>query len=126
MVPLLDLVLKEVSPPKVDDRKEFSMLITTIDWSKYVGRIAIGKIQSGTVSKGQTVGLVQADGKCVSSKISTVYVFDKLGRTEVDTAVAGDVVALVGIDGIEIGDTITDPNNPIPQDRLAVDEPTWK
>jgi GTP-binding protein len=124
MQPLLDLVIASVPPPKIDPRPEFSLLVTTIDWSEYVGRIAIGRIQSGSIRTGQTVGIVQRDNKIVKQKAAKLYTFDKLGRTEVPEAFAGDVVAIVGLAGIEIGDTITDVEKPIILPRLAVDEPT--
>lgn len=124
MIPLLDLVLESVPPPKIDTRPEFAMLVTTIDWSEYVGRIAIGRIQSGSIRSGQNVALIQKDGEPKKQKCSKVFTFDKLGRTEVEEAFAGDVAAIVGLDGIEIGDTITDLENPVTLERLSVDEPT--
>jgi GTP-binding protein len=124
MAPLLDLVLDKVPPPAIEPGSLLKMQVTTLDWSEFVGRIAIGRIRSGTVRKGQTVAVLQANDVRKTAKIATVYEFDKLGRTEVETGTAGDVVALVGIDGIEIGDTICDIelNEPIP--RVEVDEPT--
>lgn len=123
MEPLLDLVLKNVEPPEVEPG-DFRMLTTTMDWSEFVGRIAVGKILSGTVTKGQTVNVIKADGVLQKSKIATVNVFDKLGRVEVDKAEAGDVVALMGIENIEIGDTISHLNVEEPLPRISVDEPT--
>ena len=123
MVPLLDMILEKVPPPEIEDSK-FRMLVTTMDWSKYVGRIAVGKIQSGTVSKNQTVCVLEADGSETTCKIASVHLFDKLGRMEVDQASAGDVVALVGIEKIEIGDTVCDPENKVAFPRISVDEPT--
>lgn len=124
MAPLLDLVLEKVPPPAIDTGELFKMQVTTIDWSEYVGRIAIGRIRSGTVRKGQTVAVLHANDMRKTAKIATVYEFDKLGRTEVETGTAGDVVALVGIDGIEIGDTICDVEVTEPLPRIEVDEPT--
>jgi len=124
MAPLLDLVIEKVPPPLIDDHPHFRMPVTTIDWSEYVGRIAIGRIRSGTVSKGDPVVMLQADGQRKTSKITTVYIFDKLGKVEVETGTAGDVVALVGLEGIEIGDTICHPDVTEPFPRVSVDEPT--
>ncbi len=124
MAPLLDLVLEKVPPPAIDSSELFRMQVTTLDWSEYVGRIAIGRIRSGTVRKGQTVAVLHANDVRKTAKIATVYEFDKLGRTEVETGTAGDVVALVGIDGIEIGDTICDVEVTEPLPRIEVDEPT--
>ena len=83
------------------------MLVTTLDWSDYVGRIAIGRIQSGRLKKNQNVALMQANDQTVTSRVNSVHVFENLGRQEVDEAQAGDIAAVVGLDGIEIGDTIT-------------------
>ncbi|MFO0882988.1 MAG: GTP-binding protein [Pirellulales bacterium] len=103
---LLDMVLEQIPGPDVDVEAPLQMLCTTLDWSEFVGRIAIGRISSGTVKKGQTVALMKAEGRVTESKITQVFVFDKLGRVEVESAQAGDVVALVGVTDVEIGDTI--------------------
>lgn len=124
MAPLLDLVIDKVPPPTIDPNPLFRMSITTIDWSEYVGRIAIGRINSGSISKGETVAILQANDVRTTSKVATVYEFDKLGRTEVETGTAGDVVALVGLDGIEIGDTICNVDVTEAFPRIKVDEPT--
>ncbi len=123
MAPLLDLVIAKVPPPEIDPGQLFKMQVTTIDWSEYVGRIAIGRIRSGQVSHGDTVGLLQAASQ-TTAKVASVFVFDKLGRTEVSSATAGDVVALVGLEGVEIGDTVCNPNVTEPLPRIKVDEPT--
>lgn len=124
MRPILDMVLEEVSEPKVEDRPEFRMRITTLDWSEFVGRILVGRVESGTIHRNDTVTVITADGSTHNEKVSKVFVFDKLGRTEVDSAGAGDIVALVGLQKADIGDTITDPNFPEPLPRIAVDQPT--
>lgn len=121
---LMDMIIDQVPPPEIEERDSFSMMTTTIDWSEYVGRIAIGRISSGTVRKGQSVFMMQADDKQKQCKISSVMVFDNLGRKEVEEATAGDVVALVGLDEVEIGDTITSIENPVRLPRLTVDQPT--
>ena len=123
MEPLLDLIIEKVPPPTIEDAP-FRMLVTTMDWSEYVGRIAVGKIQSGSVKKNQTICVLESDGSETTCKIASVHLFDKLGRVEVDDANAGDVVALVGVDKIEIGDTICDPTNKVAFPRISVDEPT--
>ncbi len=123
MEPLLDLVLEQVPPPKVESG-EFRMGVTTMDWSEFVGRIAVGRILSGTINKGQAVNVIGADGQPVNARISTVNMFDKLGRVEVEQASAGDVVALVGLENVEIGDTICSPEITEPLPRISVDEPT--
>jgi GTP-binding protein len=124
MHPLLDLMLSAIPGPEVEADEPLTMLVTTLDWSEYVGRIAIGRIQSGRIRKGQQVALMQADDQVTVSKIVNVYTFDKLGRVEVDEATAGDIVALVGLENVEIGDTVSDNNTRRALPRLTVDEPT--
>jgi GTP-binding protein len=123
MQPLLEMVLDAVPGPDVDRAAPLQLLITTLDWSEYVGRIAIGRIQSGAISRGQTVAMMK-DGQRVDGKVAGLFVFENLGRVAVEQAEAGDVVAVVGLEGIEIGDTICDPLQPVALDRLHVDEPT--
>ena len=123
MEPLLDLVLNQVPPPEVETGA-FRMGVTTMDWSEFVGRIAVGRVLSGEVKKGQPVNVLGADGTPRQARISTVNVFDKLGRLEVESARAGDVVALVGLENVEIGDTICDLDVTEPLPRISVDEPT--
>jgi GTP-binding protein len=118
------MVLEHVPGPEIDADASLQMLVTTLDWSDYVGRIAIGRIQSGTLRRGQTVALMQADDQVMQAKATTVYLFDKLGRAEVEEATAGDIAAVVGLPEVEIGDTISDAENPRAMPRLAVDEPT--
>ncbi len=122
--PLLDMVVREIPGPDVEPSGPPQMLVTTIDWSEYVGRIAIGRINSGTIRQGQTVNLFQAGGQNLTTKVSQLYVFENLGRVEVEQAEAGDIVALVGLDEVEIGDTIGCPQTTKALPRLSVDEPT--
>jgi GTP-binding protein len=124
MRPLLDLALREIPGPEVEPDARLQMLVTTLDWSEYVGRIAVGRIRAGKVRLGQAVELMQADDCVTPGKVSELYVFDKLGRQAVQEATAGDVVAIVGLEQVEIGDTICEPDHPRPLPRLTVDEPT--
>lgn len=124
MNPLLDMVLQVVPGPQIDHGQPLQMLVTTLDWSEFVGRIAIGRIQAGEVRKGQKVLLMQANDKQAEARVAAVYVFENLGRREVESAAAGEVVALVGLENAEIGDTVCDPSSPRPLPRLHVDEPT--
>lgn len=124
MESLLDLVLEKIPGPEIVETESFQMLVTTIDWSEFVGRIAIGRIKSGTITKGQRVALMQEDDKVVECKIASVQVFQNLGKAEVDSASAGDVVALVGVEDVEIGDTVCSIDNKVALPRLAVDQPT--
>jgi GTP-binding protein len=124
MQPILDMVLKHVPGPDVEPEAPLQMLVTTLDWSEYVGRIAVGRIKAGTVKQGQTIELCQANNKVVTAKVASVQMFENLGRVEVSEATAGDVVALIGLDKVEIGDTICELGNANPLPRLTVDEPT--
>ncbi len=100
------------------------MLITSLDYSSYVGRIAIGRVHRGELREGMAVALAKRDGSIVKSKIKELNVFTGLGRTKVDKVISGDICALIGIDNFDIGDTITDIDNPDPLDPIAIDEPT--
>ena len=124
MRPLLDLVLEAVPGPKIDADAPLQMLVTTLDWSDYVGRIAIGRIYSGNIRQGQQVALMQAGNRIATAKVAEVHLFDKLGRVQVEEATAGDIVALVGLESVTIGDTISDPEVQRALPRVEVDEPT--
>jgi GTP-binding protein len=124
MEPLLDLVLDKIPGPVVDPAAPLRMLVTTLDWSDYVGRIAIGRVESGTLTKGAAVVRSTASGGLLPAKLVGVQSFDKLGRIDVEEATAGDIAAVSGIEDVEIGDTICDPLDPRPLPRLTVDEPT--
>jgi GTP-binding protein len=126
VAPLMDMILEKIPGPEIDAEAPLQMLVTTLDWSDYVGRIAIGRIYSGSVKPGLDVALMQRNDKISPARIVTVYVFEDLGRTEVQSAEAGDIVALVGLENIEIGDTVTDRDAPRALPRLVVDEPTLK
>jgi GTP-binding protein len=124
MEPLLDLVLEKIPGPVVDPTAPLRMLVTTLDWSDYVGRIAIGRVESGTLAKGAAVVRSTAAGTLEPAKLVAVQSFDKLGRVDVEQVTAGDIAAVSGIEAVEIGDTICDPLDPRPLPRLTVDEPT--
>ena len=123
MQPLLDMVLEKIPGPEVEENKPLRMLVTNLDWSEYVGRIAVGRLQSGNVTKNQQIDLVK-ENSVVPSSVVNLFTFDNLGRAEVNEATAGDVVAIVGMDNVEIGDTICQRGVPDPLPRLRVDEPT--
>jgi GTP-binding protein len=122
--PLLEMVLEHVPGPEIEPDAPLQMLVTTLDWSDYVGRIAIGRIQAGKIREGQQVMVMQADDQQRVSKVASVMLFDKLGRSNVEEATAGDVAAIVGLDEVTIGDTISDVEHPRALPRLKVDEPT--
>jgi GTP-binding protein len=121
--PLFDAILEHIpAPPENEGTPQ--MLITSLDYSKYIGRIAIGRIHRGELKEGMNVSLVKRDGTITRSKIKELHVFTGLGREKVATALNGDICALVGIDDFEIGDTICDYENPEALDPIDVDEPT--
>jgi GTP-binding protein len=124
MAPLLDMVLREVPGPDVDPDAPLQILVTTLDWSEFVGRIAVGRIQSGSIRQGQNIVLTKSDDRRVTAKVGGLFVFENLGRVEAKSASAGEVVAIVGLENVEIGDTICDPLRPEALPRLTVDEPT--
>ncbi len=124
MAPLLDMVLREIPGPEVYEDQPLQVLVTTLDWSEYVGRIAVGRIYSGEIRANQQVALMQEAGRVTQCKVAAVNVFDKLGRLETPEATAGDIVALVGLENVEIGDTICDIEHPNALPRVTVDEPT--
>jgi GTP-binding protein len=124
MTPLLDLVLESIPGPEVEVGAPLQMLVTTLDWSEFVGRIAIGRIQAGSIKKGQTIALMKSEGRVTESRVTQLFTFDKLGRVEVEEVTAGDVCAVVGIEDVEIGDTICHREHHRPLERLHVDEPT--
>jgi GTP-binding protein len=124
MQPLFDMILDRVPGPEVQPDEPLSMLVTTLDWSEYVGRIAVGRIQSGRVAQGQNVALMQAEDQTSPGRVVNVHTFDKLGRVEVPEATAGDIAAIVGLENVEIGDTISDAIEQRALPRLLVDQPT--
>ncbi len=123
MRPLLDLMVDKLPGPDVDQDASLQMMVTTLDWSEYVGRIAVGRIEAGTITAGQTIDLHGADGVS-KQKVGGLFVFDNLGRVAAESASAGDIVAIEGFPNVEIGDTVgaVDADNALP--RLKVDEPT--
>lgn len=123
IIPLLDAIVANIPEPKTEDGTP-QMLITSLDYSAYIGRIAIGRLHRGMLKSGQHVALVKRDGKIVKSSIKGLYLFDGLGKTKVEKVEAGDICAVMGIDGFEIGDTITDLEAPEALPSIAIDEPT--
>jgi len=121
---LLDMVLEHVPGPEVELEAPLQMMVTSLTWSDYVGRIATGRISCGKIRKGQKISLLKADGSKVAGEAVAVETFDKLGRVPVEEATAGDIVALTGLPEPEIGDTVACPVNPVALERISVDEPT--
>jgi len=121
--PLLDMVLEHIPAPKVSEGTP-QMLITSLDFSSFTGRIAIGRLQRGVLREGMNISLVKRDGKVIKSKIKELHTFEGLGRKKVEEVVAGDICAIVGLEGFEIGDTVADWENPEALASIAIDEPT--
>ena len=123
ITPLLDAIVKYIPAPKQLEGTP-QMLITSLDYSSYTGRIAVGRVHRGTISEGMNITLAKRDGTLVKSKIKEVHTFEGLGRKKVESVSSGDICAIIGIDGFEIGDTICDFENPEPLPPIAIDEPT--
>jgi GTP-binding protein len=122
--PLFDLIVKTIPEPEGDETAPLQLLVANIDYNDYVGRLAIGRIFAGTAKVGEIISVVNHAGETVKTKITSLYEFQGLKRVDTHRATVGDIVALAGIEGVNIGDTISDPENPQPLPRIAVDEPT--
>ena len=120
---LLDTIVENIPAPE-ENLGTPQMLITSLDYSSYTGRIAVGRVHRGTLTEGMNVTLSRRDGSQVKQKIKELHVFEGLGRKKTNSVSSGDICALVGIDGFEIGDTICDFENPEPLAPIAIDEPT--
>ena len=121
--PLLDMVLKHVPDPKVEEGTP-QLLITSLDFSAYTGRIAIGRLQRGTLTANMPVSLVNREGTITKARIKELNLFDGLGRQEVEEVKAGDICAIIGLENFEIGDTVADALEPEALPTIAIDEPT--
>ncbi len=122
--PLFKTVLKTIPPPSGERDDVLQLLVTNIDYDDYVGRLAIGRIFSGTVRVGNYVAMSKGEGEVTRTKVTAMYMFQGLQRIDAKEASVGDIVALSGIEGITIGDTVTSVENPRPLPRIKVDEPT--
>lgn len=121
--PLMDGIIKYVPAPKINEGY-LQMQITSLDYSSFLGRIAIGKVARGSIKEGQTIALMQADGTIKRSKVKELYVFEGMGKRKVQEVIAGDLCAVVGLEDFNIGDTIADIENPEALPIISVDEPT--
>jgi len=121
--PLLDMVLEHIPTPTIEEGTT-QLLITSLDFSSFTGRIAIGRLMRGELKPNMQVSLVKRDGSIQKTKIKEVHTFEGLGRKKVDSVQAGDICAIVGLDGFEIGDTVADLENPEGMKTIAIDEPT--
>jgi GTP-binding protein len=120
---LLDMVIEHVPAPKVSEGTP-QMLITSLDFSAFTGRIAIGRLERGVLKEGMPISLVKRDGATTKSRIKELHTFEGLGRKKVQEVIAGDICAIIGVEGFEIGDTIADYENPEALKSIAIDEPT--
>ena len=123
ITPLLDAIIEYIPEPVVYEG-EPQLLITSLDYSSYVGRIAVGRVHRGTLKEGMEVGLCKKDGTVVRQKIKELHTFEGMGRKKTSEVSSGDICAIVGLEGFEIGDTVTLYSNPEPLPRIAIDEPT--
>ncbi|MBC7933888.1 MAG: translational GTPase TypA [Rhizobacter sp.] len=123
ILPLLDAILEHVPEPKVNEGPS-QMQITSLDYSSFLGRIAVGKVARGSIKEGQQIALLQADGSNKKMKIKELYVFEGMGKKKTTEVIAGDICAIVGLENFNIGDTIADVDNPEALPVISVDEPT--
>ena len=123
IIPLLDAIIMHIPAPNVLEGTP-QMLITSLDYSNYVGRIAVGRVHRGTIRMNKDYALCKRDGSIKKIRIKELNVFEGLGRAKMEEVASGDICALVGIEGFDIGDSITDLENPQPLDPIAIDEPT--
>jgi GTP-binding protein len=124
LVPLFEAILQHVPAPRVRAEGPFQMLISTLDYSPYLGQLAIGRIERGSIHLGDPVVLLQLDGESTRAKVTRLYTFENLQREEVETAGAGEIISLAGLERIQIGATICDPAALDAMPGIAVDEPT--
>src|SRR5512138_371158 len=122
--PLFDAILSHVPPPPAGDGHALQMLVDNLDYDDYVGRLAIGRITSGILHEAENIAVVREGGRVVSAKVVRLYVYDGLKRVEVKDAGPGEIVCIAGAEEIGIGDTISDPANPVALPRISVEEPT--
>jgi GTP-binding protein len=123
ITPLLEGILEFIPEPKIDEGLT-QMMITSLEYSAYIGRVAIGRVQRGSVRAGQQIVLIKRDGKVSKTRIKEVYVFEGFDKKKVEEVKAGEICALVGLEGFEIGDTVADPEKPDALKAISIDEPT--
>ncbi|MCB9351885.1 MAG: translational GTPase TypA [Lewinellaceae bacterium] len=123
IITLLDAIIEHIPPPEVEEGTP-QLLITSLDYSSYIGRIAIGRLQRGKLRNGQQVSLVRKDGSIQKSRIRNLFIFEGFQRFETEEVNAGEICAIFGVEGFEIGDTIADPEMPEALPTISIDEPT--
>lgn len=124
MVPLLESIIKNIQPPEGDENEPFQFRATTLDYNEYVGRIVVGRIAHGKINSQDQVCVIHADGSQERGKVAKLFGFKDLGRVEIESAKAGDIVGIAGFADVQIGETICDPTNPKALPLIKVDEPT--
>jgi GTP-binding protein len=124
ILPVFEALLKHVPAPHGDPEKSLQIQISSIQYNDYVGRIGVGRIYNGVIKSGQQVSVVRRDGTKIKSKVQQLQVFEGLGRKNAEEARAGDIVALIGLDAVDIGDSICDPVNPQPLEATEIEPPT--
>ena len=123
IIPLLDSIIEHIPTPKVAEGTT-QLLVTSLDFSSFIGRIAVGRLQRGTLKSGQQLSLIKRDGSETKHRLKELYVFEGLGKAKVESVQAGDICALVGLEGFEIGDTVAAVENPEALPTIRIDEPT--
>jgi GTP-binding protein len=124
LLPLFETIVESIPPPPGDPEGILQIQVMNLDYSEFLGRIAIGRVFNGAIRRGTDVGIVKLGGKLVTTRITKLYTFRGLDRDEAETVVAGDLVAIAGVEGIQIGESIVDLANPMPLEPLLIDEPT--
>jgi GTP-binding protein len=125
MAPLFDRIVEHIPPPEQVMDAPFKMLVSSVDWNDYVGRIAIGRVEQGTIETNQEIVLLDRKGnQKAKAKATKLFTFKGLNREPVDQAFAGDIFAMAGYEAVEIGDTLTDISDPVPLDYYDIDQPT--
>ena len=124
LLPLFEAIVAKIPPPTGDPAGVLQLQVTNLDYSEFLGRLAICRVFNGTLNRGEEVGISKLDGSLISTKITKLFTFRGLERDEAETVVAGDIVAIAGVEGIQIGETLTSLETPAPLEPLIIDEPT--
>lgn len=124
LVPLFEAIVNKIPPPPSDSVSPFQMLVTTIDYSEYLGRLGIGRVDRGTIRLGSPMKIIHREGGIEDARVTKIYTFEGLKRIEVEEASAGDIIALAGMEDVDIGETIADAADPTPLQFVSIEEPT--
>jgi len=124
LLPLFDAIVKTIPAPSGDPQATLQVQVTNLDYNDFLGRIAIARVFEGTLHRGEDVAIAKLNGTLQNTRITKLYTFRGLERDEAETVQAGDIVAIAGVEGIQIGETLTDPLHPAPLEPLVIDEPT--